>query len=214
MQNKAVSFECKKYQTNSHMQIVKVLSLLLFFSVLIVAEAYVYYNNRQGSLNDKSNESVISSATYFDFESLIDEYQSMTKSLIEEEQEEDPYFIHESNRLLLNNNGVLLEVANYDRPQGELEWKYAVVYANEIGHGWRLPNDEELQAMYSKLYLKNKGNFKMQSKYYWSSEEDMADDLEAHFFNFGDGIIDNTTNYDGMSKKDHMGIRLVRNVEK
>ena len=54
----------------------------------------------------------------------------------------------------------------------------------------------------------------MQSKYYWSSEEDMADDLEAHFFNFGDGIIDNTTNYDGMSKKDHMGIRLVRNVEK
>lgn len=196
------------------MKIVKVLSLLLFFSVLIGAEAYVYYNNSQGSLNDKSNVGVMSSASYFDFESLIDEYQSMTKTLIEEEQKEDPYFIHESNRLLLNNNGVLLEVANYDRPQGQLEWKYAVVYANEIGHGWRLPNDEELQAIYSKLYLNNKGNFTTESSRYWSSEEDMADDLEAHFFNFVDGVIDNTTNYGGMSKKDYMSVRLVRNVEK
>lgn len=196
------------------MNIVKVLSLLLFFSVLIGAEAYVYYNNSQGSPNDKSNEGVISSASYFDFESLINEYQSMTKTLIEEEQKEDPYFIHESNRLLLNNNGVLLEVANYDRP-GFIEWKWALVYANEIGNGWRLPNDQELKVLYSSLYLKNLGHFCEKGAIrYWSSEEDMADSLEAHFFDFNSGIIDNTANYPNFSKKEGMFVRLVRNVEK
>jgi hypothetical protein len=198
------------------MKTIKIISLILIFSFLIGSEAYVYYNNLHESLNKQRNVSVISSATYFDFESLIDEYQSMTKSLIEQEQHYDPYLIHESNRLLLNNNGVLLEVANYDRPQGQLEWKYAVVYSNEIGNGWRLPNDDELQVIYSNLYLKNQGNFNKRYSHfrYWSSEEDMADILEAHFFDFDSGVIDNTTNYDDLSKKDLMSVRLVRNVGK
>lgn len=39
----------------------------------------------------------------------------------------------------------------------------------ELGDGWRIPNESELLSIYNSLYLKNLGNFK--NKVYWGSNK-------------------------------------------
>jgi hypothetical protein len=41
-----------------------------------------------------------------------------------------------------------------------MTWQEAISACNGLGSGWRLPNKEDLKAMYEQLHGKAQGNFK------------------------------------------------------
>ena len=59
-----------------------------------------------------------------------------------------------------------LIVAKADFPKG-MTWEEANEACENLGNGWRLPDKDELAAMYKQLHKEGKGNFS--SDYYWSS---------------------------------------------
>jgi len=78
--------------------------------------------------------------------------------------------------------GAIVQVADNDFPT-EMNWSNAMSACQNLGHGWRLPSIEELEAMYEQLHTKGKGNFKTDFiDWYWSSSEYNAND--SWFFNF------------------------------
>ncbi|MBM3919119.1 MAG: DUF1566 domain-containing protein, partial [Sphingomonadales bacterium] len=71
-------------------------------------------------------------------------------------------------KLMIEVNGRKLEVAEQDMPN-RMNWDDAMRACQNLGNGWRLPNKEELKAMYEQLHKQGKGNFK--NEWYWSSSQ-------------------------------------------
>ena len=67
-----------------------------------------------------------------------------------------------------------LQVANQDFSY-EMTWEEAKRACNELGSGWRLPNNQELKEIYEQLHEKGQGNFR--TAFYWSSTEYDGDQL-------------------------------------
>jgi len=65
--------------------------------------------------------------------------------------------------------GETMQIAKEDFPS-DMSWDDAMVACQNLGNGWRLPNKDELAAMYKQLHTKGKGNFRMDN-FYWSSSE-------------------------------------------
>ncbi len=70
--------------------------------------------------------------------------------------------------LTITVNGRKLEVADQDLPNS-MKWDDAVRACQKLGSGWRLPDKDELKAMYEQLHKQGKGNFK--NAWYWSSSQ-------------------------------------------
>ena len=69
-----------------------------------------------------------------------------------------------------------------------MPWNQAMSTFEELGNGWRLPNKEDLKAMYE-LHKQGKGNFK--NEWYWSSSQ--YDSGDAWGVNFSDGDVSSST---------------------
>ena len=66
-------------------------------------------------------------------------------------------------------------------------WKQAIESCKELGKGWRLPNIDELEAIFLQLHKKKLGDFK--DKWYWSSTEHVdQSEPNAWIFKFDQGI--------------------------
>jgi hypothetical protein len=77
--------------------------------------------------------------------------------------------------------GEQIQVAKEDFPS-EMNWDDAMEACEVLGNGWRLPIEQELQAMFMQLHSKGKGNFKC--TWYWSSSQISLD--SAWSVNFDD----------------------------
>ena len=56
--------------------------------------------------------------------------------------------------------GEQIQVAEEDFPD-LMDWDDAMSACQNLGNGWRLPNKEELEAMYEQLHKQGKGNLNM-----------------------------------------------------
>ncbi|MFM8319143.1 MAG: DUF1566 domain-containing protein [Bacteroidota bacterium] len=65
-------------------------------------------------------------------------------------------------------NGQNIVVADEDLPT-RVDWKEAQTMCGQLGNGWRLPSNDELDAMYNQLHLQGQGNFYPLG--YWSNQE-------------------------------------------
>ena len=103
--------------------------------------------------------------------------------------------------LTITVNGRKLEVANQDLPN-PMKWDDAVRACKNLGNGWRLPDKDELKAMYEQLHKQGKGNFK--NTWYWSSSQ------------YSSGVAWNVGFYDGDvgsyygAKGNNVRVRAVR----
>ena len=88
-------------------------------------------------------------------------------------------------------DGSTIQVAKEDFPNG-LNWDDAMAACHNLGNGWRLPNKEELKAMYEQLHTNGKGNFGTDGDY-WSSSDNGG--MLAWSFNFKKGRVDSTHYY-------------------
>jgi hypothetical protein len=77
-----------------------------------------------------------------------------------------------SSGLTITVNGRKLEVADFDLPI-HMNWDDAVRACQNLPDGWRLPDMDELLAMYEQLYKQGKGNF--ERTHYWSSSQYNSD---------------------------------------
>jgi hypothetical protein len=75
--------------------------------------------------------------------------------------------------------GERLQVAENDF-ENEMNWYQAKSACYDLGNGWRLPTKEELKVMYEQLHKKDQGNFK-EDTLYWSSTEDDDGDVAWAF---------------------------------
>ena len=74
----------------------------------------------------------------------------------------------------------IIQIAKDDLPK-DMSWDDAMAACQNLGNGWRLPNKDELAAMYNQLHTKGKGNFRA-DKYYWSSSENVAANFVWSFY--------------------------------
>lgn len=79
-----------------------------------------------------------------------------------------------------------LQVTNQEFSD-KMTWEAAQRAASELGSEWRLPDKEELEAIYQQLYKKKQGDFK--KGVYWSSFQ--HGDNFAGYFNFNAGFAAN-----------------------
>lgn len=90
-----------------------------------------------------------------------------------------------------------IEVAQYDFPK-KMDWNDAKIFCADLGEGWKLPSQEELNILYqNKVAI---GGFSNNN--YWSSTE--ASSKGAWDLNFGDGEQFNR------NKRDTYNVRAVR----
>jgi len=101
--------------------------------------------------------------------------------------------------LTITVNGRKLEVADQDLPNW-MNWDDAVRACQNLGSGWRLPDKDELEAMYEQLHKQGKGNFK--NDFYWSSSGGSGNAWSVGFVN---GSV-----YFGFSKNVSNQVRAVR----
>jgi hypothetical protein len=96
----------------------------------------------------------------------------------------------------------LFVVAKGDFPNF-MTWEEANQACENLGNDWRLPNIDELEAMYGQLHRQRKGNFSnSEDSFYWSSSEYNAG--SAWFFSFYVGQAYNN------SKDNPLRVRAVR----
>lgn len=154
------------------------------------------------------------------------QYNDSTSELNQNESELDPnssnsYFDENSKKnLVITINGRKKFVADYDfeRP---MNWAEAKRACENLGSGWRLPNNEELKAMYEQLYQMKNGEFYLQDgkssnkpSEYWSAIENIpGDNYEAYFFCFANGILQNTADANGRDKSEEYNVRAIRDIE-
>jgi hypothetical protein len=96
--------------------------------------------------------------------------------------------------LTITVNGRKLEVADQDLPN-RMNWDDAVRACQNLGNGWRLPDKDELKAMYEQLHKQRKGNFK--DTWYWSSSQYSSGGAWGVNFSFGGVYTNGKNNYDG-----------------
>jgi len=76
-----------------------------------------------------------------------------------------------------------------------MTWPQAVQACKDLGNGWRLPNIDELEAIYHQLHKKKIGDFK--NKWYWSSTPHSDQSIpNAWVFKFDQGISNGYTPHD------------------
>ncbi len=92
--------------------------------------------------------------------------------------------------LTITVNGRKLEVADQDL-SNSMKWDDAVRACQNLGSGWRLPDKDELMAMYEQLHKQGKGNFK--NAWYWSSSQNFSGN--AWGVDFGSGNVGNYYDY-------------------
>jgi hypothetical protein len=92
--------------------------------------------------------------------------------------------------LTITVDGRMLEVADKDL-SNPMKWEVAVRACQKLGSGWRLPNKDELKAMYEQLHKQGKGNFK--NAWYWSSSQ--YDSVSAWYVGFGYGSVGGNYKY-------------------
>ena len=79
----------------------------------------------------------------------------------------------------------LFVVAKADFPKEDMTWEEAKQACENLGNGWRLPDKDELVAMYEQLHKERKGNFEL--SYYWCiSTEEPIDESEM---NVGETLV-------------------------
>jgi len=103
--------------------------------------------------------------------------------------------------LTITVNGRKLEVADQDLPN-PMKWDDAVRACQNLGNGWRLPDKDELKAMYEQLHKQGKGNFK--NAWYWSSSQ--GNSGGAWNVGFNGGVVVNGY----YSKGNNYQVRAVR----
>jgi len=96
-------------------------------------------------------------------------------------------------------SGKTIQVAKEDFPNS-MNWDKATEACEELGNGWRLPDKDELKAMYEQLHKQGKGNFK--NDFYWSSSQ--GNSGNARSVNFNNGSVD------GNGKNNGTQVRAVR----
>lgn len=83
--------------------------------------------------------------------------------------------------------GQKIQVAENDFPD-KMNWKDAMSACAGLGNGWRLPTREELLEMKWRLYKEGKGNFKNNSIYWSSSQDNSSGQIWCVLFD--DGNVD------------------------
>ncbi len=105
----------------------------------------------------------------------------------------------------------------------KMNWAEAKKACERLGQGWRLPNNEELLAMYEQLYKKKIGglylygenvdNSDMPSEYWSLIENTPGDREEAYFFCFANGILQNTADSNGRDKFEEYNVRAIKDLD-
>ena len=104
--------------------------------------------------------------------------------------------------------GAIVQVADNDFPT-EMNWSNAMSACQNLGHGWRLPSIDELNAMYKQLHMKGKGSFKTgEFDWYWSSSEGDANVAWSFYFENGEA---SSSGYYG-DKDNTKQVRAVRTL--
>jgi hypothetical protein len=107
--------------------------------------------------------------------------------------------------LTITVDGRKLEVADHDLPN-RMNWDDAVRACQNLRSGWRLPDKDELKAMYEQLHKQGKGNFK--DTWYWSRSKGFSD--FAWGVNFSNGYV-NSDGFYGYKSNDYQ-VRAVRTL--
>ena len=102
--------------------------------------------------------------------------------------------------------GAKLEVANQDLD--EMNWEQAKRACNDLGDGWRLPTEIELEAMHEQLHKKGKGNFNTDG-YYWSISGGSGSYAWYFDFNYGGAYNEFDLKYHPLSVR---AVRLVKDI--
>jgi len=76
----------------------------------------------------------------------------------------------------------VLEVSDKDL-SNNMDWKEAIAACEKIGEGWRLPNIDEIEAVYTQLHKLGIGSFN--DRIYWSSSEHGAKFAWGFYFGIG-----------------------------
>jgi hypothetical protein len=109
----------------------------------------------------------------------------------------------QENLIITIKNKGKLEIFKSDL-KDKLNLNMAKEACSKLGEGWRLPEEEEFQAIYEILFLKNKGDFK--EDIYWSNTETYNND--PYFFDLAELISD----WRGVSKYDKFYVRPVKSI--
>ena len=94
-----------------------------------------------------------------------------------------------------------IEVAQYDFPDGRMDWNDAKKACADLGEGWKLPSKDELNTLYQNSY--EIGGFKNSS--YWSSTQL---DVNGAWYQF---FFDGDQNYNGKYATEY--VRAIRALE-
>ena len=82
-----------------------------------------------------------------------------------------------------------IEVAQYDFPE-KMNWEDAIKSCDELGKGWKLPNKDELDYLYTnRVPIGGFANYA-----YWSSTENYTYYAWAQYFNGGNKVQGNKIN--------------------
>jgi len=103
-------------------------------------------------------------------------------------------------------SGKIIQLA-FEDFKNKMDWNQAKQFCTQMGEGWRLPDKEEMQLIFSEMLLKDKGKFKHDR--YWSATEiDMDNALVFLFY-------PETTHYYGDYPKEFLyWVRAVRDMNK
>jgi hypothetical protein len=135
--------------------------------------------------------------------------------LVQKDEKQDLY---SKMNYVINVNGTKILVADKDF-ENTMSWHDAKTACEKLGNGWRLPNNEELKAIYEQLYLKSIGDLYInqdgtQPSDYWSIEENTPnDEYEAYYFCFANGLLGNTAHANGRDKTEQYNVRAVRTLQ-
>ncbi len=99
-------------------------------------------------------------------------------------------------------NGRTIQVAKEDFHKS-MSWDDAMAACQNLGNGWRLPNEDELGAMHEQLHTKGKGNF-LNDGFYWGSSQ--GNPFHAWYLNFDLPLV-----Y-GINSADAAQVRAVRDL--
>jgi hypothetical protein len=111
-------------------------------------------------------------------------------------------------------NGQEVLVADHDFSD-LMTWDAAYRACENLGEGWRLPNNQELKACFNQLQNQGEGDFYQGGgddliSEYWSFQESGSN--EAFFFCFANGILQNTADSNGRDKSERYRVRAVKNI--
>jgi hypothetical protein len=175
---------------------------------------FKYDSNGTNSTSQNQSTQVISSESQSQtFNIEKDKVEIKSSNIVNKSQGKSIDGFSQAN-YLISLNGKKVLVADHDF-NDIMTWDEAYMACENLGDGWRLPNNQELKACFNQLQNQGKGDFYQGGgddliSEYWSIQESGSN--EAFFFCFANGILQNTADANGRDKSERYRVRAVNST--